>query len=108
MLCALTVRKLKPGMYEQFRDAWDPGPDLWVEGWTRAYHVRNLRDENEIVSFGFFEGTLEDLEQRQNEADPDGRKREERQRRLAESVEAVGADSIFEVLEEVRPSSSQS
>ncbi len=106
MLCALTVRKLKPGMYDQFRDAWDPGPELWVEGWTRAYHLRNLRDENEIVSFGFFDGTLEELEDRQKEVDPDGRKREERQRRLSDCVDSLGADSIFEVLEEVRPPTS--
>ncbi len=103
MLCALTVRKLKPGMYEQFREAWDPGADMWVEGWTRAYHLRNVRDENEIVSFGFFDGSLDELERRTEEVDPDGQRREERQRRIAECVESVGADSLFEVLEEVTP-----
>jgi hypothetical protein len=103
MICALTVRRLKPGTYDQFREAWDPGADAWVEGWQRAYHLRNVRNENEIVSFGFFDGTLEELVRRTEEVDPDGSKGEERQRRMAELVESTGADSIFEVLEEVTP-----
>jgi hypothetical protein len=107
MLCALTVRKLKPGTYTRFREAWDPGAQAWVEGWTRAYHIRNVRDENEVVSFGFFEGTLEELEQRTTEVDPDGRMREERERRMDEYIESIGTDSIFDVLEEVRPPSSR-
>jgi hypothetical protein len=106
VLCALTVRKLKPGTYDRFREAWDPGRDMWVEGWQRAYHLRNTRDENEIVSFGFFDGTLEELVRRTEEVDPDGRKSEERQRRIAEFVESVGADSIYEVVEEVTPETS--
>jgi hypothetical protein len=43
MLCFLTVRKLKPGSYEAFREAWDPGEDVpasFTEGFTRAYHLR--------------------------------------------------------------------
>ena len=105
MLCALTVRKLKPDMYAQFRAAWDPGPEAWVEGWTRAYHVRNLSDENEVVSFGFFDGTLEELVQRTEGVDPDGREREARERRMAECIDSVGANSIYEVVEEVHPPS---
>ena len=45
MLVALTLRKLKPGSYEQFRKAWEPAD--WPEQWERAYHVRNVNDENE-------------------------------------------------------------
>jgi hypothetical protein len=59
MLCFLTVRKLKPGSYESFREAWDPGEDVpagFTEGFTRAYHLRNLEDENEVISFGFLRG----------------------------------------------------
>ena len=106
MLGAVTVRKLKPGTYERFREAWDPREEMWVEGWQRAYHLRNTRDENEIVSFGFFDGTLEELEARSEEVDPGGRMREERRRRLAEVVESIGADSIYEVVEEVTPPTS--
>ena len=103
MICALTVRRLRPGSYDEFRRTWQPADDEWVEGWKQAYHLRNIRDENEIVSFGFFDGTFEDLLERSEAVDPDGRLREERQRRMAEFVESVGADSIYEVLETVEP-----
>lgn len=65
MLCFLTVRKLKPGSYEAFREASDPGedvPDSFIEGFTRACHLRDLEDENEVISFGFFEGDRDYLE----------------------------------------------
>ena len=101
MLCALTVRRLKPGTFDQFRKAWEP--DVWVEGFTRAYHLRNVRDENEIVSFGFFDGTLEELNARFEGVDPGGRLAEERQRRMAAFVESIGTDSMFEVIDEVTP-----
>ena len=97
MLVALTVRKLKPGSYEQFRKAWEP--EDWPEQWERAYHIRNVNDENEVISFGFFNGTLDELRQLRDES---GRE-DERQRRMAELVESTGADGIYEVIEEVRP-----
>lgn len=67
MLCALTHRRLKPGAYERFRAAWQP--ETWPPGWARAYHVRNVDDEDEIISFGFFDGTLEELRARQSAED---------------------------------------
>ncbi len=101
MLCALTVRRLKPGTFEQFRRAWEP--EVWVAGFTRAYHLRNVNDENEVVSFGFFDGTLEDAQRQRQEVDPDGQMEERRQRRMAEFVESTGMDAIFEVVDEVTP-----
>lgn len=59
MLCALSVRRLKPGAYEGFRRAWEP--EEFPEGFTRAYHVRSLEDQNEVVSFGFYDRTMADL-----------------------------------------------
>jgi hypothetical protein len=97
MLVALTVRNLKPGSYEQFRKAWEP--EDWPEQWERAYHIRNVNDENEVISFGFFDGTLDELRQLRDE----GGREDERQRRMVELVESTGADGIYEVIEEVRP-----
>ena len=97
MLVALTVRKLKPGSYEQFRKAWEP--EDWPKQWERAYHIRNVNDENEVISFGYFNGTLDELRQLRDES---GRE-DERQRKMAGPVEATGADGIYEVIEEVRP-----
>ena len=62
------------------------------------HHVRNMNDENEVISFGF-NGTLEELRRLRDES---GRE-DERQRTMAELVESTGADGIYEVIEEVRP-----
>jgi heme-degrading monooxygenase HmoA len=99
MLCALSVRRLMPGSYEDFRRAWEP--EEFPEGFTRAYHLRNLNDENQVVSFGFYDGTLEDLERIR-----DQQKEEERQSRMAEFVESTDVDAIFEVVDEVTPPAS--
>ena len=100
MLCALSVRRLKPGAYEDFRRAWEP--EEFPEGFTRAYHIRRLDDENEVVSFGFYEGTFAELEA-ELEAIRDRQKEQERQARMAEHVESTLVDGMFEVLDEVTP-----
>jgi hypothetical protein len=88
MLCALTVRKLKPGTMEDFKAAFMPGEDMEAPpGWKRFYAIRNVADENELITFGFFEGTLEELRASQQEGNQ-------------EYVESVGADGIFEVVDE--------
>ncbi len=96
MLCALSVRRLKPGAYEEFRRAWEP--EQFPEGFTKAYHLRNLNDENQIVSFGLYDGTLEDLRRIRDE-----QKEEERQGRMAQFVESTDLDAMFEVVDEVTP-----
>jgi hypothetical protein len=96
VLCALTIRNLKPGAYEDFRRAWEP--ETWPEGWVRAYHMRNIESENEVVSFGFFEGTIDELRRTQLEGGHAAQRE-----RIAPFVESIGADGIFEVVEEVVP-----
>ena len=98
MFAFLTVRKLKPGSYEDWRRAWEP--DEWPEGSQRAYILRNREDPDEVIAFGFIEGDFERLRQ-----DP---RLQERQRvrfeRMAPYVEATGADGVYDVVEEVTPS----
>ena len=63
MICTLTARRLKPGAYEQFRAAWDPGDtdaDVLAR-WRTIYHCRDVRDPDVVISFGLFDGSLEDL-----------------------------------------------
>src|SRR5919206_144444 len=59
MIVMLSARRLKPGSWEQFRRAWDPG-DTKPPGFVRAYHARNIRDEDEVISFGLFEMSKDD------------------------------------------------
>jgi hypothetical protein len=97
MYCALTVRKLKPGTMEQFKEAFIPDEDMDAPaGWKRFYAVRNVADENEVITFGFFDGTLDELRAGQQ----DNGEYERRRAATDEFVESVGADGVFEVVEE--------
>ena len=69
MLCALTIRRLKPGTFDQFAEAFMPSEDEAPAGWVRFHALRGLADENEVVTFGFFDGTLEELERSQDDSD---------------------------------------
>ena len=96
MLCALTVRKLKPGTMEDFRRAFTPDDTSDVPaGWKQFYALQNVNDENEVITFGLFDGTLEELR-----AGQQGGEYDERRAAADGYVESVGADGVFEVVEE--------
>ena len=98
MQAFLTVRRLKPGTYDEWRRAWEP--DEWPEGAQRAYILRNVDDPDEVIAFGFFDGDLEAMR-----GDPDFRDRQRaRFERMAPHVESTGADGLYDVVEEVAPS----
>jgi hypothetical protein len=98
MYAALTVRKLKPGTYDDWRRAWEP--DEWPEGSQKAYILRNLQDPDEVIAFGFFDQNIEELK-----ADAEfTRQMNERVQRMAPHIDSIGADGIYEVVEEVVPS----
>jgi hypothetical protein len=95
MLCALTVRKLKPGTMEDFKRAFIPDDVSDVpSGWKQFYALRNFNDENEVITFGLFDGTLEELR-----AGQEGGEYDQRRSAADEYVESVGADGIYEVVE---------
>jgi hypothetical protein len=96
MLCAMTQRKLKPGSFEDFRAAFVPGDEMEAPpGWTKFYAVRSLADENEVITFGLFDGDLEALKASQQEGEY-----EDRRAAAEDFVELVGVDGLFEVIEE--------
>ncbi len=98
MLCALTVRRLKPGAFEDFERVWEQATsEAAPAGWKHAYTVRNVGDENEVVSFGFFDGTLDELRQSQRDFDYATWRAQ-----IDELVESTGTDGIFEVVVERR------
>jgi hypothetical protein len=97
MLCFLTARKLKPGSFNDFRRAWEP--DEWDPRFIRAYHVRNLDDENEVVSFGLFDGTPDDYRAMARERE------DTRVERMSEFVDEIRVDGVYEVIDEVTPQS---
>jgi hypothetical protein len=92
---ALTVRKLKPGSYEEWRSAWEGDPANWPEG-VHAYILRNMNDPDEIIAFGLTDRSLDELR-------TEDMKEEQRQRNeaMAPHIESIGADGLYEVIDEV-------
>jgi hypothetical protein len=95
--CALTVRKIKPGSYDDWRRAWWPESqsDDMPEN-SEVYIVRNTKDPDEVIAFGMFEGDLDELRSSFNEEDE--RKRQEA---MAPFIDSIGADGIYEVIEHI-------
>ena len=92
MLCAHTVRRLKPGTFEQFSAAFMPEADEAPPGWVRFHALRGLADPDQVVTFGFFDGTLEELERSQSDADFD-----EVRASIEPFVDAVLANGVYEI-----------
>lgn len=98
MLCALTVRTLEPGTFDRFReafmqavDAGDPPP-----GMVRFNMIRNVQDPDEVICFGVFDGTLDELRAATGEAG-----RGDQLAAIAPFVTGVGADGVYEVVEDL-------
>jgi hypothetical protein len=98
MLCAHTVRRLKPGTFDRFSEAFLPSEDEAPAGWVRFHMLRGLADENEIVTFGFFDGTLEQLERSQRDADYRSRRDA-----IDQYVDAVIANGVYEIVATLTP-----
>ena len=99
MIVMLSARRLKPGAWEQFRRSWDP-EDAKPPGFQRAYHARNIRDEDEIVSFGLFEMTEDDYRRWRKEADAEENKRVDSLSAFVENEHVSGVYEVVEVVDE--------
>jgi hypothetical protein len=102
MICALTARRLAPGATDAFRAAFEGGvadmPDEVKKRFRRVYVCRDVTDENVILTFGLFDGTLDELRELQGRGD-----REAQLAGIAPHVQDVLLDGSYEVLEEIEP-----
>jgi heme-degrading monooxygenase HmoA len=97
VIVMFSARRLKPGAWDQFRRAWDPG-DSRPPGLQRAYHARNIRDEDEIISFGLFDMSKDDYHAWRSSADAEENKRVDS---LSQFVENEHVSGVFEVVDTV-------
>jgi heme-degrading monooxygenase HmoA len=97
MIVMFSARRLKPDAWDQFRRAWDPG-DARPPGFQRAYHARNIRDEDEVISFGLFDMTEDDYRRWRAEADAAETQRVDS---LSAFVENDRVSGVYEVIDEV-------
>ena len=97
MLCALTVRTLKPGTFDEFRHTFMRHENLDdpPTGYVRFNMIRNAEDPDEVICFGFFDGSVDELRRTAAEQGY-----AEQLEAIAPFVESVGADGLYEVLED--------
>jgi quinol monooxygenase YgiN len=96
MLCALTVRRIKAGKADEFAEKF--GPPTGAEapaGWKRFTMARDLSDPDVVVTFGHFDGSLEDLDRSQADSGY-----EELRSSVDDLVEEVLVNGVFEILRE--------
>jgi heme-degrading monooxygenase HmoA len=97
MIVMLSARRLKPGAWEQFRQAWDPGGSE-PPGLQRAYHARNIRDEDEVISFGIFDMSEDDYRAWRASADAEETQRVDS---LSAFVENEYVSGVYQVIDTV-------
>jgi heme-degrading monooxygenase HmoA len=98
MIVMFSARRLKPGAWEQFRQAWDPGESR-PPGFQRAFHARNIRDEDEIISFGLFEMTEDEYHRWREEAEAQENQRVDHLSAFVENDHVSGVYQVIDTLD---------
>jgi heme-degrading monooxygenase HmoA len=98
MIVMMTARRLKPGAFEQFTAAF--GDATPPPGLQRAYHARNIRDEDEVISFGLFDMTIEDYRRWREEADAEENARVDA---ISTFVQNEYVSGVYEVADTIEP-----
>jgi hypothetical protein len=94
-----SARRLKSGSWDQFRRAWDTGDEAdRPPGLQRVIHARNIRDEDEVISFGIFDMSEDDYRKWRGERD---QQETGRQDAMASFVENIHAEGAYEVIEDL-------
>ena len=97
MIVLFTARRLKPGSWDQFRRAWEGEGDR-PPGFERAVHARNIRDEDEVISFGLFDMTKDDYHRWREEADAQETARVDH---MSAFVRNEYVSGVYEVIESI-------
>jgi hypothetical protein len=96
MICAHTVRKVKAGQARAFIDAFTPSGDQVGpgSGWVRFFALQGQGDPDTVVTFGFFEGTREEMEASQ----VDQGFAEHRRKAEEQFVDSVISNDVYDVV----------
>ena len=68
-------------------------------GVVAVYHARNLKDPDEVISFGIFEGDADAAAAIRGDGDAELR----RQDAMAKFVHDIPLEGVYEVIEEIKP-----
>src|SRR5262245_30134244 len=103
MLVFFSGRRLKGGHYDDFRKAWGGGDDdrdlQNLPAGAVIYHARNIKDEDEVISFGIFPVERDSIDAIRGSAEDDAKREEE----IGKHVNDTPLEGIYEVVEELKP-----
>jgi hypothetical protein len=101
MLVFFSGRHLKGGHWDQFREAWEAGEEdlSALPDGSVIYHARNVKDEDEVISFGIFPVGKESIPAIRGDEEAEIRRQDE----IAKHVKDVPMEGIYEVVEEIKP-----
>jgi hypothetical protein len=102
MLVFFSGRRLKGGHWDDFRKAWGGDGDHVTEGLPEGsviYHARNVKDEDEVISFGIFPVNRAEIEVIRGSEEDEAKRQEE----ISKHVHDTPLEGIYEVVEEIRP-----
>jgi len=101
MICTLTARRVKPGAgdayHQAFLDSQDDIPEEVASRWKRVYVCRDVDDPDLYLTFGLFDGSVQELRRIQGTSG-----RSTMLSRVEPHVAEVAFDGSFEVLEELQ------
>ena len=98
MFCAVTIRSIKPGSFDDFRREWEPRP--WPPELSRVLVSRNEQDPDQVLTASFIDMPPERFEDLRDDPRLLGAE-EERLSRIAQYEEALVYKGIFEIVEEI-------
>jgi hypothetical protein len=102
MIVTLTARRLRSGAEDEFRAAFegavDAMPEDVVKRWSRVFVCRDVRDPDVILTFGLFDGTLDELRAIQGQPERDAQLDA-----ISPTVDEVLLDGSYEVIREITP-----
>jgi hypothetical protein len=102
MLVFFSGRRLRGDVWDDFRKAWGGDGDEALQGLPEGaviYHARNIKDEDEVISFGIFPVDRNELHVIRG-SDEDELKRQDA---MAEFVRNIPLEGVYEVVEEIKP-----
>jgi hypothetical protein len=101
MICAHTVRKVKPGQASAFIEAFTPSADQVPPSsqWVRFFALQGQGDPDTVVTFGFFEGTRDEMEASQADQKFD----EHRRSAEEQFVDQVISNDVYDVVVHLKP-----
>jgi hypothetical protein len=100
VISLISVRRIKPDCYEEFREAWKPDP--WHPKLQRVEVFRCEEDPNQVITVSYIDATADELEAMRD--DPAVLESEARRlERIAPFEETVVLSGIYDLVEEVLP-----